>query len=322
MNTLEKTKFYLSLRDKLITKDRKDLVDDSWIDRLWEWADEKGISDLEWRCEDWRGLPRDKVKLLNLTELDLSYNQLTELPKEIGNLFNLTELYLNGNELTELPKEIENLINLTEINVSGDRGGSNPIKELPKEIGNLTNLKKIILGYKEGCSIYKVELSKEIAKLINLRKLDLSCCGLTELPKEIANLTNLTYLNLEINSNLILTKEQKEWIENLQLQNCKVYIDDDLLDRTFFNGRIKNCYFSYKCPLEWDNLNFTDDTDIKYCEECKKNVYRVYSEEEFHEMADNQRCVYIKSTEFETLGYPSIVYNHSKIEIDDDEIPF
>jgi Leucine-rich repeat (LRR) protein len=40
---------------------------------LWQWADINDISD--------EFLPRDKEGLVNLTTLDLRYNQLTELPK-------------------------------------------------------------------------------------------------------------------------------------------------------------------------------------------------------------------------------------------------
>ena len=109
--------------------------DDSWIYKLWEWADENDIPDLEWVEDEhfeeggyWRGLPRDKEKLLSLTELDLRKNQLTELPKEIGNLTNLTELDLSWNKLTELPKEIGNLTNLTKLDLE-----NNPNLILTKE---------------------------------------------------------------------------------------------------------------------------------------------------------------------------------------------
>ena len=60
--------------------------DDNWLDELIEWADENGIPE-----ED---LPRDKKKILDLTELDLSDNQLPLLPESIGNLTNLTQLNL------------------------------------------------------------------------------------------------------------------------------------------------------------------------------------------------------------------------------------
>ncbi|CAD7773995.1 Leucine Rich repeats (2 copies) [Candidatus Methanoperedenaceae archaeon GB50] len=106
-----------------------------WIDKLWKWADENNVPDLhlKWveafeveyhememtgvinKVKCWRGLPRNKEKLLSLTKLDLVGNQLTQLPKEIGNLANLTELRLDGNKLTEVPEEIGNLTNLSKL---------------------------------------------------------------------------------------------------------------------------------------------------------------------------------------------------------------
>lgn len=51
--------------------------DDSWVDRLWAWADENNVSELK--------LPRTKEKLTLLTMLDLSDNHLEKLPSEIVN---------------------------------------------------------------------------------------------------------------------------------------------------------------------------------------------------------------------------------------------
>ncbi len=96
--------------------------EDYWIQIIWNWADENNISDLQWIEHDsylkggyFRGLPRSKEKLLNLTELNLLGSQLTNLPAEIGNLVHLKKLYLLGNQLTALPAEIGSLVNLEEL---------------------------------------------------------------------------------------------------------------------------------------------------------------------------------------------------------------
>jgi len=73
--------------------------DESWMEVLWKWADDN--------CEYAEALPRDRDGLVNLTLLNLSFNQLTEVPKEIFKLVNLTELYINDNKLTKVPKELQ-----------------------------------------------------------------------------------------------------------------------------------------------------------------------------------------------------------------------
>jgi len=240
---LNRTKSLLSLKNKLITKDKKtDLIDDAWIERLWEWADENDVHKDK--------LPRDKEKLLNLTELDLYDNQLTELPKEIVNLTNLTKLDLSYNNLQELPETIRYLTNLIELNLD-----TNPMEdELPKEIINLKKLKEINLCYtliskiprelfnlislekiyyNTFADMYPIkELPNGINNLINLKIFHFQSAGLKKLPKEIGNLINLAELDLRNNPNLILTQEQKEWIKELENNGCKVYIDDDLLEGT------------------------------------------------------------------------------------------
>ncbi len=196
------------LSQDLVQEQSSDIVDDDWMERLWKWADENGVPDFKWietEKENHKeggnrmGLPRDREKLLNLNNLDLGISELTELPKEIGNLTKLERLGLSFNHFSKLPKEIGNLTNLKNLDLS-----ISELAELPKEIGNLTKLER----------------------------LDLSINDLTELPKEIGQLTNLLELWLLGNPNLILTKEQKEWIEKLEANGCKVGADDDIFARS------------------------------------------------------------------------------------------
>jgi len=64
-----------------------DKISSDWYEKLIKWADRININDDK--------IPRDKEKLLKLTELDLTELELTQLPKEIENLTNLTDLYLS-----------------------------------------------------------------------------------------------------------------------------------------------------------------------------------------------------------------------------------
>ncbi len=218
----------VSQNNKLMLKKSKSLMNitnnilsnDNWMQRLWRWADEKDISDLEWTVEDdykySYGMPRNKTELLNLIDLDLSENHLTELVKEIENLINLTGLWLQTNQLTHVEKEITNLKNLTYLWLS-----ENHLSELPKEIGNLSSLTHLKLAKNK-----LKEVPKEIGNLLNLKELYLYENELVEFPKVIVNLTNLVKFDFEDNPNLVLTAEQKEWIHELIKNGCDVIMDD------------------------------------------------------------------------------------------------
>ena len=61
-----------------------------------------------------------------------------------------------------------------------------------------------------------------------LRKLNLENYKLLELPNEIVNLTNLRKIIFIDNPKLILTTEQKEWIERLKNNGCTIISFDEL----------------------------------------------------------------------------------------------
>lgn len=69
------------------------------------------------------------------------------------------------------------------------------------------------------------------------------------------------------------------------------------LDRTWFAivGKmpIENCdeAFRFQCPKNWENLNATQDTAVRFCEECRKNVYYCNDIEEAHDHATAGECV-------------------------------
>jgi Leucine-rich repeat (LRR) protein len=79
-------------------------------------------------------LPKEIGNLINLQELDISYNKVKIIPKEIGNLINLQNLLMSRNKLKTLPKEIVNLINLQYLFLD-----INKLKTLPIEIINIRN---------------------------------------------------------------------------------------------------------------------------------------------------------------------------------------
>jgi len=157
-------------------------------------------------------LPPEIGLLVNLTWLCLCHNELTKLLPEIGRLSELLGLELDGNQLTKLPPEIGQLVNLDSFYLS-----CNQLTKLPPEIGLLMTLKTLDLGENA-----LTNLPPEIGQLVNLEFLYLYHNRLTKLPPEIINLTKLKSLSLYGNPRLILTAEQKKWIETLQKNGCEV----------------------------------------------------------------------------------------------------
>jgi Leucine-rich repeat (LRR) protein len=128
--------------------------DDSWMERLWGWADENNINK--------NTIPRIATELTQLTELCLQGNELNELPKEIGQLPRLTQLILKGNELKKWPKEIGQLTRLTTLYLK-----DNELNKLPKEIGQLIQLTELCLHDNNLGKLPKeIESLKKIATLI------------------------------------------------------------------------------------------------------------------------------------------------------------
>ena len=71
--------------------------------------------------------------------------------------------------------------------------------------------------------------------------------------------------------------------------------------------KIEHCEFSYRCPKTWDSLYRTNIESIRYCDQCKRNVYLSKSIEEANTDAAKGRCVAapIKLTPYSQLELDS-----------------
>jgi hypothetical protein len=54
---------------------------------------------------------------------------------------------------------------------------------------------------------------------------------------------------------------------------------------------IINCKFEYKCDLDWDLLNETQDPKIRFCNQCKKEVKLCLSNNEIDRAWETGTCV-------------------------------
>ena len=174
------------------------------------------VTELNLSFNNLEAITNDILKLKQLSVLILNFNKLKELPSSILELRNLQRLELYGNQLIELPQSITKLSFLRILNLS-----VNLLIDLPVNISKLKYLTVFNLG---GNQIES--LPSSFSNLQNLTKLDLSSNQLKKIPKCILKLHNLRILNLsnnkitEIPKNLTKLKSLK----NLNLNNNPIQI--------------------------------------------------------------------------------------------------
>jgi len=65
-------------------------------------------------------------------------------------------------------------------------------------------------------------------------------------------------------------------------EDAKSYID------------IRNCSFGFKCNQKWNSLMKRKEKNIKYCNECEKEVYLIETNDELMHAIKFNHCVAIK----------------------------
>jgi len=161
-----------------------------------------------------------------------------------------------------IPREKTRLLKLLELDLSSGVFNGNIIRELPIEITYLTHIKAF--------SIHNQNF-------------------LSKLPDKISNLKNLEKLNLASCKSLVLTEEQKDWINKLKNNGCILYADDDLFSRV-------------TQVIDFEDENYDDDD----------NFEELLSKDKFYK-EDIEKISKIKYEKKNPIPL---------IEIDEDEIPF
>lgn len=151
-------------------------------------------------------LPTGIGQLKNLTDLDLTYNDIDDVEFEkISQLTKLTKLDMAYNELRYLPPSIGKLKALNSLNLH-----SNNLRNIPSEIGNLIKLKKLDLFSNDSLHYLPISFSK----LQNLVELDLGECGIKEVPEALYALRNIQKLDLSDNDNIEISSKISQ-LQNL-----------------------------------------------------------------------------------------------------------
>ena len=135
-------------------------------------------------------LPSDFTTISStLITLDLSYNCFVMLPCVTCELLQLKELFLNNNQLSELPDCINSLVNLQVLHVQ-----QNKLTKLPPSFGLLCSLVVLNLEHNQLTS-----LPNELQHLKNLTTLLLANNKLEQLPATITDLDKLELLHVANN---------------------------------------------------------------------------------------------------------------------------
>ena len=300
-------------------------------------------------CNINSSLPNSIYSLINLRELDISYNQLTSLPDLIGNLKKLEVLYCDNNKLTNLPESIRHLSRLKDLNC-----GSNQFTDLPESICSLIGLQRLIvsgnqltdfpesirhlsgLEYLSCGSNQFTDLPESICSLIGLKYLIMNNNQLSSLPESIGSLSNLRILDCSYNKLTNYSGILKLQNKNPELKiNCRHSIDvtnmiEDVQDFHFKN-EVKNVIKeTTKIPIKNKLLQkvFKIDTDKIIYRLNKFEEYLLLNSENYSQVTIyNKNIMNIKRDHYNNLSssYTTSIYFNNKsirINVDDGEYIF
>ncbi len=148
---------------------------------------------------------------VQVTEIDLSGNNLVDLPLQVCKFTNLKKLHLQGNYLKSLPASFVELTELTNLNLNNNR-----VMNWKTAFESILKLKKL--------SILKIsnneltELPTKIGTLTELTELYADGNQLKSLPESIGSLTNLVTLNISTS----ITGQTRNQIEKFPLSFSKL----------------------------------------------------------------------------------------------------
>jgi hypothetical protein len=70
---------------------------------------------------------------------------------------------------------------------------------------------------------------------------------------------------------------------------------------------IFNCKFTFKCPELWDELQATENPDVRYCELCQYTVRFIRKSEDFEDYLREEKCFAVNMLDPQTGGSIAVV---------------
>lgn len=84
---------------------------------------------------------------------------------------------------------------------------------------------------------------------------------------------------------------------------------------------IRNCTFAFKCEKKWALLTQTKSNDVRFCEDCQREVFFCRTDEQLRESIVMNRCVAVEFENITTRKTTQLMGSPVR-EIDPDDIPF
>jgi Leucine-rich repeat (LRR) protein len=224
-----------------------------------------------------KAFPDNRIKsLVNLEKLYISgfLEKNVDLPKEITDLINLKDLTLKGNNLSDIPSIIWDIKNLKslDLQVSGLINSNISIEKLEHlytfrlRCKNIDTLPSNIFKNIDLKALWIVSddlrnIPNDLGKLINLEFLALQCKELLTIPKSIEQLTKLKDIDvynrkaqkLEINFQNLFNLESFRWGQSL-------FFPTSLTSAP--NLRRLHLDVSYYDSIKLDSLNFQNLNEL------------------------------------------------------------
>ena len=292
---LTKSKNLLNITKSLLSNQQSShYADDSWIEKLFKWADEKYIPNYEWVQDKdneeegyYNGIPRDAKTLFKLKTLKLYNLDFEQLPNEFFNLIQLEKLTINNSNLKKLSNKIKNLKNLRDLSLV-----KNQLSELPNELQHLTKLTDIHLHTNNfkvfpevlhsiksliHICIYQNKIKyipKEINQLKDLDLLTIDNNMITDLPIELFELKKLKTLAIFDNKITMIPSEIK-YLINI---NLLVLGDNNIMDT--LPDEICNLGISNTLYLKNMSRLVLTEKQKEWISDLEKNGCTVYTDDD------------------------------------------
>lgn len=147
-----------------------------------------------------------------------------------------------------------------------------------------------------------------MAHIENFESLEIEEAAIDLLPESLARQHSI--LAVSVDRELLriivpLEENRRDTIEKVEwMLNRRVIVDT--ADREQINAaiefyysahgaRVKDCppRFQFQCPQRWFNLSTTEDRNVRFCGECRRNVYLCRDADEWRLHAGQGHCVAI-----------------------------